>query len=124
MKTKSPSRALEIAQKRLSGLQSSDINAFSDLGYGITIQNFADAVEVANQQLDNYNKLLSSLEAAKITLADTDKDLAKQSEQMLMAVALKYGKDSQYYHLAGGVRLSDRKRSKRATRQTLETSPA
>lgn len=117
MKTKSPSRALEVAQKRLSGLLSSDLNAFADLGYGITIQSFADAVEDANQKLDHYNKLLSDLEAARVALKDSDKELGKQAEQMLMAVALKYGKDSQYYHLAGGVRLSDRKRKQR-TNQT------
>jgi uncharacterized protein YukE len=124
MKSRGQSRTLETAQKRLSGLQSSDINAFADLGHGITIQGFADAVEAANQQLDNYNKLLSSLEAAKVALEDTDKALARQSEQMLVAVGLKYGKDSQYYHLAGGTRLSDRKRNKRASRQTSTAATA
>jgi hypothetical protein len=42
-------------------------------------------------------------------------------ERLLLAVAVKYGKDSQEYVMAGGVRKSDRIRKSTATR--LKASP-
>ncbi|WNZ46364.1 hypothetical protein Q2T42_00745 [Leptolyngbya boryana CZ1] len=54
-------------------------------------------------------KLLANLETARTVLKDISKALRKQLEQILMAVALKYGKDSQYCYLIGRVRTSDLK---------------
>ncbi len=45
-----------------------------------------------------------------------EKNLRQLSEKLLMVVAIKYGKDSAEYEMAGGVRSSDRIRKIRATR--------
>ncbi|RCJ31599.1 hypothetical protein A6770_19680 [Nostoc minutum NIES-26] len=45
-----------------------------------------------------------------------EKDLKQLSEKMLMVVAIKYGKDSAEYEIAGGIRNSDRVRKMRSSR--------
>jgi hypothetical protein len=44
---------------------------------------------------------------------DTEQQLRNLSEQMLLGVAVKYGKDSSEYGKAGGVPKSERRRSAR-----------
>ncbi|MEO1590464.1 MAG: hypothetical protein AAFU71_04125 [Cyanobacteria bacterium J06632_22] len=55
----------------------------------------------------------------KNRLADAEKTLSEYSERILLAVAVKYGKNSDEYERIGGVRTSDRKRP---TRQALLTA--
>jgi hypothetical protein len=48
---------------------------------------------------------------------DAEKTLRDMSERMLTGVATKYGKDSDEYEKAGGVRKRDRKRFRTQTKK-------
>jgi hypothetical protein len=72
------------------------------------------------EKLEIYNSLLATLDALRIEIRVDESTLKDVSEQMLMAVACKFGKDSFEYAKAGGVRKSDRKRP---TRPAPEASP-
>ena len=63
-------------------------------------------------QLDTYNTLLSKVDEALNTLITSEQELASMSESMLMSVAIKYGKTSNEYEMAGGRRRSERRRSR------------
>jgi len=81
-----------------------------DLGNDISAKVFTQKVNNLQQMLDAYNTLLADADALKNRLITTEKDLSEYSERVLLAVAVKYGKDSDEYERAGGVRRSDRKR--------------
>jgi len=61
-----------------------------------------------------YNTILSGVDNACTDVADTEKVLRGLSEQMLMDVVTKFGKNSHEYGMAGGARKVDRKRPKRS----------
>jgi hypothetical protein len=105
---KRKSKVVELAQKRLAGLQS--ISSTLDLGHGLTVANYSAALANTGKQLDTYNTLLSSADSAQIDLEKNEKLLRDLSERMLEAVGSVYGHDSNEYEQAGGKRKSDRKR--------------
>ncbi|MBW4421651.1 MAG: hypothetical protein KME13_20925 [Myxacorys californica WJT36-NPBG1] len=110
-RSKLSSRALEKADRRFASLKS--INSRLDLGDGATIESFKVLIEHTRTQIEYYNTLLSSIDAAKTSVVEAEKSLSELSEKMLIGVAFKYGKDSQEYQKAGGTRKSDRKRAVR-----------
>jgi hypothetical protein len=105
---KRKSKDVELAQKRLSGIES--ISPTLDLGNGLTVDNYNKSVLSTNKQLDTYNTMLSSCDSAQIDLEKSEKLLRDLSERMLEAVGSIYGHDSNEYEQAGGVRKSARKR--------------
>ncbi|NDJ16838.1 hypothetical protein [Myxacorys almedinensis] len=119
-RSKRSSRTLEKADRRLASLKS--INSRLDLGDGATIDSFKVLIEHTRTQMEYYNTLLSSIDAAKTSLVEAEKSLAELSEKMLIGVAFKYGKDSQEYQMAGGTRKSDRKRVVRQPTATANAS--
>lgn len=60
--------------------------------------------------LDAYNTLLSQTDGALNAFVVAEKGLKDLSERMLSGVAVKFGKDSAPYKMAGGVRKSERNR--------------
>ncbi|MEO1387982.1 MAG: hypothetical protein AAFV85_11485 [Cyanobacteria bacterium J06634_6] len=108
---KRSSRVLERAQRRLAGIQSIDEKA--DLGSGLTAQNYGKSIVALREKIDAYNKALSEVDALLNEVNEAERQLADQSEQMLLGVAVKYGKNSSEYEMAGGVKKSDRKRPAR-----------
>lgn len=96
------------AETRAAALSSIDGNL--DLGNGLTLTAYKGAIQGYKDKRTAYNNLLSQVDASYndcIAQLDVIKEL---SERMLIAVAAKYGKNSNEYEMAGGVRKSERKR--------------
>ncbi len=105
------SRALDKASVRLDGIQS--INPSLDAGSGFTAPGYQQIITQLRADISAYNSALSTIDALQNTIADTEKALDEYSERMLIGVAFHYGKDSNEYEMAGGVRKRDRKRPTR-----------
>ena len=105
---KKTSPAIKKAQQRLSALLSIDSNL--DLGNDLTSAAYKAEIVKAQALLDTYNTLLSQTDGALNAFIVVEKGLKDLSERMLSGVAVKFGKDSAQYEMAGGVRKSERKR--------------
>lgn len=110
---KRSSRTLEKAQRRLASILS--INPKLELADGLSAQTYGKNITDLRQKIDAYNTALSNVDALYNQLIDAERQLADYSEQILLGVAVKFGKDSHEYEMAGGVRKSDRKRPTRRT---------
>lgn len=108
---KKNSSILPKVESRLAGMQS--IDAKLDLGNGMTAANFEEEIGALRLKIKAYNTLLSKADQASNDIQQTEKLLSSLSEKMLLAVAVKYGKDSSEYEMAGGVRRSERRRAAR-----------
>lgn len=67
-------------------------------------------------KLDAYNGLLNEIDALNNDILAGEKALGALSERMLDGVGVKFGKDSNEYEQAGGVRKSERKKPTRKTK--------
>jgi hypothetical protein len=116
------SRTLDKAQTRLAAVKS--IAPSLDLGNGFSVQTYATLLEEARSRLEQYNTALSRVDIAYDDMSQSEKALAEWSEQMLIAVAYRYGKNSNEYKMAGGTRRSDRKRPLRKPEAVAEEAIA
>ncbi len=105
---KKTSAMLVKGEQRLAGLQSIDPQL--DLGNGITSESFEQEVNNLRVAIAAYNTLLSKVDEASNTVEQAEKQLATVSENVLLGVKIKFGKDSNQYQMAGGTRVSDRRR--------------
>jgi hypothetical protein len=108
---KRSSKVVDKAERRLAGLVT--ISPDLDLGNGLTVQFFSAEIEKLRQRLTGYNSALAGIDAANNEILSAEKSLADLSEQMLIAVAYKYSKNSSEYTMAGGVIKTRRKRAAR-----------
>ncbi|MBD0301857.1 MAG: hypothetical protein ICV85_06645 [Tolypothrix sp. T3-bin4] len=116
---KRSSRILEKAEFRVAGLKAIDPNIkFDDT---CNLQNLTQLIEQFHNMLDDYNAAIAMIDSSKQKLDGTEKTLSQVSDKMLMGVGFKYGKNSDEYELAGGVRDSDRVRKSRLTRLKTNT---
>ncbi|MEH2260043.1 hypothetical protein [Nostoc sp.] len=113
------SKVLDRAHRRIAGLKS--ISPTLDLGNGVTIDTFAAAIKKTQDKLEAYNSSLSTVDLTQGALELTEKSLMELTEHMLVSVAAKYGKNSDEYKMAGGVRRSERKRPVRKPKQEVVT---
>lgn len=97
---KRSSRIIDKAEKRLAGIVSIDPNF--DLGNGTTVDSYRKLINQTRQSLVNYNTQLSQADAAQNQVEESERELSRFSEQMLLGVAVKYGRDSTEYEMAGG----------------------
>jgi multidrug efflux pump subunit AcrA (membrane-fusion protein) len=102
------STVVEKAQQRLAALTS--VDPALDFGNNLSITAYRAEAADAQAKLDAYNTLLSQVDEAYNAFQSAEKSLRDLSERMLAGVASKYGKDSNQYEMAGGVRKSERKR--------------
>ncbi|MGV0023387.1 hypothetical protein [Phormidesmis priestleyi] len=109
------SAQLDKAQRRIALIKSIAENL--DLGYNLTVPNYAKLIEDTRRALEEYNTLLPELSEARQKLEQLEKELGETSERMLTGVALKFGKSSMEYAKAGG---SNRKRSKGSSPEQSE----
>ncbi|MBH8554701.1 hypothetical protein I8751_20530 [Nostocaceae cyanobacterium CENA357] len=111
---KRSSQILKKAEFRVAGLKAIDPNiSFDD---NCNLQNLTQLIEQVQKMLDDYNAALAMVDSSKIRLDAVEKTLNQVSDKMLMGVRFRYGKNSNEYELAGGVRDSDRVRKSRLTR--------
>jgi predicted nucleic acid-binding Zn-ribbon protein len=107
------SKVYEQASTRLAGIKS--INQALDLGSGLTIDNYQQAIKALQESLEAYNTVLSQVDEKQIELRKNEAALRDVHERMLNGVAAKYGKNSSEYAQAGGKRKSERKKPGRKT---------
>lgn len=112
------SRMLVKAQLRSAGLKA--INPNMDFGDNCNLNNMTQLMEQLRTKIEAYNTALAVIDATRTEIGELEKSLGQISERLLLGVALKYGKDSAEYEMAGGVRKSDRVRKSLITR--LKTS--
>ncbi|MHC5822739.1 MAG: hypothetical protein ACYT04_44610 [Nostoc sp.] len=116
---KRSSRILEKAEFRVAGLKAIDQNINFDDTYNL--QNLTQLIEQFHNTLDDYNADIAMIDSSKTKLDEMEKTLNQVSDKMLTWVGCKYGKNSNEYQLAGGVRDSDRIRKSRLTRLKSNT---
>lgn len=122
---KKGSRALERADQRLASVKS--INHKLDFGSGFSVAAYEAKVASTRQRLEAYNMMLSKADAAANAFKAAEKELATMSESMLLGVAMKYGKASSEYEMAGGKRRGEKRRAsveKAAVAETVEPQAA
>jgi uncharacterized protein YhaN len=108
---KRSSRILDKAQRRSASMQS--ISDQLDLGSGLSIQLYNKNIDSLRNKMNAYNKALSLVDELQSEVEQAEQSLATYSEQILLGVAAKFGKNSNEYEKAGGVKKSDRKRPTR-----------
>lgn len=117
---KRTSTAAEKAALRAAALAS--ISPTLDLGNGATLTAYTAAIKAITEpvtgKLAVYNATLSLADAQMNDLLATEKSLNALGEIMLTGVGFKYGKDSNEYEKAGGVRTSERKAPVRKPKPT------
>lgn len=102
------SKVIAKAEQRAVGLKM--INVSLELGSTLTLESYMQSIEQLRGRLESYNSLLAQIDVAQVELLEREKNLNHLTEDMLIGVASKYGKDSYEYKLAGGTRRSERKR--------------
>ncbi len=118
---KKVSRVLEKGQQREASLRS--ISPQLDLGNGFTLESYSSRLQRLQNLLSTYNTTLSLLDKLADDIANEEQAVRDYSEQMLMGVALKYGKSSQEYGMAGGVPKNKRRRPTTAQTVSLKQFP-
>ena len=111
---KSPSKGMTTAAQRLAGTKSIEKNL--DLGGGLTNASYEAKITAAQSALNDYNESLSISDAKLNVFNALERELGDWNERMLAGIGSRYGKDSDEYEMAGGVRKSERK--KRSTKPT------
>ncbi|MFW9258735.1 hypothetical protein A4S05_02360 [Nostoc sp. KVJ20] len=116
---KRSSRILEKAEFRVAGLKAIDPNINFDDTYNL--QNLTQLIDNFHNMLDDYNAAIAMIDSSRKKLDEMEKTLSQVSDKMLTGVGFKYGKNSNEYELAGGVRDSERIRKSRLTRLKSNT---
>jgi hypothetical protein len=111
---KRTSRVLENAELKSAGLKAIDLNL--DFGDACSLTKLTQLIEELRAKIDAHNTAVSAVDSCKTQIEQLEKSLGNLCEKLLIGVAFKYGKDSQEYEMAGGVRTSERIRKSRATR--------
>ena len=109
---KRSSRVLDKADKRVAALMS--IAPDLDLGNDLNQAAYLEQIGTLRERLTLYNTTLSNVDQYHNDVNDLEQTVSDLSEQMLLAVAVKYGKNSNEYEMAGGIRKRDRKRPVRS----------
>jgi hypothetical protein len=121
-RTKRTSRTLEKIELRAAGWRAIDPNL--DFGDGRNLQQIATITQQLRLKLDAYNTALTVIDSSQKQIQAYEKTLNELAEKMLIGVAFRYGKDSQEYEMAGGVRKSDRIRRSTASRLKANSAQA
>lgn len=108
---KRSSKVLEKADRRIASLRS--ISPDLNLGNGLTVDVYTTLITDMRDRLAAYNTVLSTVDKTYNDMLLIEQKLGDYSELLLLGVATKFGKDSDEYEMAGGVKKSDRKRSTR-----------
>ncbi|OCQ99535.1 hypothetical protein BCD64_10800 [Nostoc sp. MBR 210] len=116
---KRSSQILEKAQFRVAGLKAIDPNLNFDDTHNL--QSMTQLIEQFKKMLEDYNSALAIIDSSKQKLDEMEKTLKQVSDKMVTGVGFKYGRNSNEYELAGGIRESERVRKSRLTR--LKSNP-
>ena len=109
--------ALNKAERRIEGMQT--INSQLDFSNGFSIATYNTKVIELREKLAAYNQAQTIVDKTHNALIEAERELNTYSEQMLLNVASRYGKNSDEYEMAGGTRRSDRKKARPLVNQTV-----
>lgn len=105
---KRTSPALTKAEQREAGMRS--IDETLDLGNGLNLKNYTQKIQNLRSHLSLYNTSLAQVDDLTRKIKVLEVDLNKTSEQMLLSIGGRYGKDSSEYGKAGGSPRGERRR--------------
>jgi hypothetical protein len=108
---KKNSRVCDKADTRLASLKS--IDEKMDLGNGLTAEAYGKEIGALRNQINSYNTHLSTADGMKNQIKEQEAVVRDWNERILAGVASKFGKNSDQYEKAGGVKKSERKKSVR-----------
>ena len=91
------------------------ISATLDLGNGLTLETYENAIKDLRDKLNEYNTHLSLIDELRNNVLESEKSLKDLSDRMLSGVASKFGRNSEEYEKAGGTKKSNRVQPKRKT---------
>ncbi len=111
------SMSLTKAERRIEGMQT--INPQLDFSNGFSIATYNTKVIELREKLAAYNQAQTIVDKTHNALIEAERELNTYSEQMLLNVASRYGKNSDEYGMAGGTRRSDRKKPRSVVNQTV-----
>lgn len=103
------STILDKALARLAAL-ANVIAADADLGGGLTLKAYGEAIAATAAALAAYNDTVRAGDKLQRTLDEQEAQLRVLSTRMLKGVAAGYGQDAFEYGTAGGVRTSERRK--------------
>ncbi|MGD1899031.1 MAG: hypothetical protein ACFB16_19020 [Phormidesmis sp.] len=112
---KRQSAILALAEERLHGMMA--ISTKLDLGGGCTTATMQAKINEVRDLLKAYHLILTQADDLSNKFEDAEKELAKLSKKVLKGVAVQFDEDSSEYEMVGGVRTSERKRSRRSSAQ-------
>jgi uncharacterized protein YoxC len=115
------SSVLERANRRIESLQS--INTQLDFGEGLTIQAYATIINDLQSKLAAYNTALSTIDKLTDDVKNAEQAVITMSEKMLLGVGSRYGKTSQEYEMAGGVRRGNTKNKRSVVGNSKASNP-
>jgi hypothetical protein len=109
--------ALTKAERRIEGMQT--INAELNFDNGFSIATYNTKVIELREKLAAYNQAQIIVDKTHNALIEAERELNTYSEQMLLNVASRYGKNSDEYEMAGGTRRSVRRKARPVVNQTV-----
>jgi len=102
------SPTLDDGYRRLERIKA--INPPINFGTGFSIADFETDLNDLRLILGNYNTSIGASDQLATQLREKEKSVRDKRERVLTAIAFIYGKDSDEYVAAGGIRKSERKR--------------
>ena len=107
-KLRTRSGKIDIANKRVASLTA--LGQPVELGGELSLAAYQGVVAEVKTKQSRYNGLITEAEQARRDYLNAEKVLSDWSERMLAGVGAYYGKNSEVYAKAGGVKKSERKR--------------
>lgn len=108
---KRDSAILEQARSRLNALKGVDPTL--DLGNGLTVTAFEQAINALGAKLDGYNQKLSEADEALFGVETDERTVKDLNSRFLAGIGARFGRNSVQYEKVGGVRTDDRKQPNR-----------
>ena len=112
------SLTLEKAKKRWLSINS--ISQSFEVGKDVNIFNYEANIKKTDEAQNEYNEMLRLADEKSNILDKYEAELKDWNERMLDGVASMFGKDSNEYEKAGGVRKSDRKKHARKEKPIVQ----
>jgi hypothetical protein len=100
------SPALKKARQRALNMGSLDPQL--DLGHGLTLPTYLEAIDITHNKFEAYNTALLQLTRLYDEAMEADMNLTDLNERMFSGILTKFGRNSTEYKMAGG-RLKSRK---------------
>ncbi len=104
---------LERAELRAAGLKA--IDPALNLDERFTLNDYVQTINQLRTKIDAHISALAAISSSQTEIEALEKTL-EMTERMLIGFALKFGKDSREYEMAGGVRKSEQVRKRVNTR--------